>query len=110
MHRMRYGHSASLEGRCPKHLNPTGARKPNSTLSFGQSWYGLSQLRLTHHSRPGATRANVLLAATTESKQPELLTCVINSDSSIGQSGTGLRFEGDRLVAVSTELCTQYRP
>jgi len=59
---------------------------------------------------PGATRHSILAAATDASNWPEFLTCVIDSDSRIGQVGLGLRFDGDRLMAVSTEFCTQYRP
>ena len=59
---------------------------------------------------PGATRQSTLAAATDASNWPKRLTCVIDSDSRIGQVGLGLRFDGDRLVAVSTEYCEQYRP
>ena len=59
---------------------------------------------------PGATQQSILAAATDTSIQHEHLTCVVDSDSRIGQVSLGLRFDGDRLVAVSTEVCTQYRP
>ena len=57
-----------------------------------------------------ATRESIISAATDENKWPELLTCVTDSDARVGRGRTGLRFEGDKLVAVSTEFCTQYRP
>ena len=60
--------------------------------------------------KPDATRQSIISAVTNESRWPEFLTCVIDSDTSLGQVGTGMRFDGDRLVAVSTEFCTQYRP
>ena len=60
--------------------------------------------------KPDATRQSIISAATDESRWPEFLTCVIDSDTSFGQVGTRMRFDGDKLVAVSTEFCTQYRP
>ena len=54
--------------------------------------------------KSGATKQGILGAAASGENQE----CVISSDSHIGSSG--LRFDGDKLVAVSTMLCTQYRP
>ena len=53
---------------------------------------------------PGATKQSILAAARGMYSSAEILTCVIPSDTSIGPFG--LRFDGDRLVAVSTLTCT----
>ena len=53
---------------------------------------------------PDATKQSILAAvASGENRE-----CVISSDFHVGTAG--LRFTGDKLVAVSTMVCTQYPP
>src|SRR5690606_17990822 len=53
--------------------------------------------------KPGATKESILTAATDASIRSESLDCVREADSDIGVRAIGLRFDGDKLIAVSTE-------
>jgi len=55
--------------------------------------------------KSGADKQSILAAISGEQSSSEHLTCVIPSDTRLAP-GLGLRFSGDRLVAISTLVCT----
>ena len=55
--------------------------------------------------KPGANKQSILAAMSDEQFPSDNLTCVTPSDTHLAP-GLGLRFSGDRLVAISTLVCT----
>jgi hypothetical protein len=91
-----------------------GETTPTATPSYGcteteqyaeirQELVGPIASAINASLKPGATKQSIVAAATSSDSQK----CIVSSDTHIGSAG--LRFSGDKLVGVSTMLCTQYQ-